>query len=112
MSCAAMPATIGAATLVPVPVIPLAVRTPTAGAETFGLLKSPFGLKAPDGGSTYELPSPPGLYQCRSSPRDTVFRSSFPPTVRTFHDVPGDPTRQLPAALKLPAEATATRRSW
>ena len=43
-SCAAMPATMGLATLVPSPYMPFAVRTLTAGAERLGLLKSPCGF--------------------------------------------------------------------
>ena len=39
-----MPATIGLATLVPSPIMPFAVRTLTAGADRFGLLKSPCGF--------------------------------------------------------------------
>ncbi len=41
MIWAAMPATMGLATLVPLAPRPLAVRTDGAGADTFGLLKSP-----------------------------------------------------------------------
>ena len=51
ISCAAMPATIGLETLVPSPIVPFAVRTLTAGAERFGLLKSPCGFQDVPSGS-------------------------------------------------------------
>src|SRR5918992_139029 len=44
ISWAPMPATIGLEMLVPSPIVPFAVRTLTAGAERFGLLKSPCGF--------------------------------------------------------------------
>ena len=46
-----MPATIGLEMLVPSPIVPFAVRTLTAGAERFGLLKSPCGFQAVPSGS-------------------------------------------------------------
>ena len=51
ISWAAMPATIGDATLVPLAPSPFAVRTDAAGAETFGLLKSPCWFQAVPAGS-------------------------------------------------------------
>ena len=77
-----MPATIGLAMLVPLPVVPFAVRTLTAGAETFGLLKSPCEFHAALVGSRYEAPS--DEYHRMSSPRPVVFRSLMPPTVSTL----------------------------
>ena len=52
MSCAAMPPTIGVATLVPLADRPFAVRTETAGAERLGLLKSPCAFQVVPAGST------------------------------------------------------------
>ena len=50
-SWAPMPATIGLAMLVPSPIVPFAVRTLTAGADRFGLLKSPCEFHAVPPGS-------------------------------------------------------------